>query len=72
VSCVLNQNNGDPNFLSRVLFTDEAMFGRESCFNAHNWDVFHRGFQVYNSSLFNEFVRKLGLFWHEWTILKHE
>jgi hypothetical protein len=25
-----------------------------------------------NSSLFNEFARKLGLFWHEWTILKRE
>jgi hypothetical protein len=25
-----------------------------------------------NSSLFNEFVRKLGLFWHEWAILKLE
>lgn len=51
---LLNQNNGDPNFLSRVLFSDEAMFGREGCFNAHNWHVwaeenphalFHRGFQ---------------------------
>jgi hypothetical protein len=48
------KNNGDPNFLSRVLFTDEVMFGREGCFNAHNWHVwaeenphalFHRGFQ---------------------------
>jgi hypothetical protein len=28
---------------------------------------------VDNSSLFDEFVCKLGLFWHEWAILKaHE
>jgi hypothetical protein len=25
-----------------------------------------------NSSLFDEFVCKLGLFWHAWAILKHE
>jgi hypothetical protein len=28
--------------------------------------------RVRNSSLFNEFVCKLGLFWHAWTILKRE
>jgi hypothetical protein len=25
-----------------------------------------------NSSLFDEFVCKLGVFWHEWAILKRE
>jgi hypothetical protein len=27
---------------------------------------------LYNSSLFDEFVCKLGLFWHAWAILKRE
>jgi hypothetical protein len=31
-----------------------------------------KGYKLLNSSLFDEFVRKLGLFWHEWTILKRE
>jgi hypothetical protein len=26
----------------------------------------------FNSSLFDEFVCKLGLFWHAWAILKRE
>jgi hypothetical protein len=28
--------------------------------------------EIYNSSLFDEFVCKLGLFWHAWAILKRE
>jgi hypothetical protein len=29
-------------------------------------------FLEWNGSLFDEFVCRLGLFWHEWTILKRE
>jgi hypothetical protein len=36
---LLNQNNGDHNFLSGNLFPDESMFGLEGCFNAPNWYV---------------------------------
>jgi hypothetical protein len=28
--------------------------------------------KIYNTSLFDEFVCKLGLFWHAWAILKRE
>lgn len=51
---VINQNDADPNFLSRILFSDESQFCRQGCFNNHNLHVwaeenpralFPRGFQ---------------------------
>jgi hypothetical protein len=35
-----------------------------ACLDAHLYEIEY--------SLFNEFVRKLGFFWHEWTIFKRE
>jgi hypothetical protein len=51
---LINQNDADPHFLSRILFSDESLFCREGCSNYHNlhiWteenprELFPRGFQ---------------------------
>lgn len=36
---LLNQEMLEPNFVSRILFSDESLFGRQGCFNAHNWHI---------------------------------
>jgi hypothetical protein len=28
-----------PNFLSRILFSDESTFGRQGYYNVHNWHI---------------------------------
>jgi hypothetical protein len=51
---LINQNDADPHFLSRILFSDESLFCREGCSNYHNlhiWaeenprEIFPKGFQ---------------------------
>jgi hypothetical protein len=51
---LIYQNDADPHFLSRILFSDESLFCREGCSNYHNlhiWaeenprELFPRGFQ---------------------------
>jgi hypothetical protein len=51
---LINQNDADPHFLSRILFFNESLFCREGCSNYHNlhiWaeenprQLFPRGFQ---------------------------
>jgi predicted DNA-binding protein YlxM (UPF0122 family) len=36
---LLNLEENTPNFVSRILFSDELTFGRQGCFNAHNWHI---------------------------------
>jgi hypothetical protein len=51
---LINQNDADPHFLSRILFSDESLFCQEGCSNYHNlhiWaeenprELFPKGFQ---------------------------
>jgi hypothetical protein len=51
---LINQNDADSHFLSRILFSDESLFCREGCSNYHNlhiWaeenprELFPKGFQ---------------------------
>jgi hypothetical protein len=44
----------EPNFVSRILFSDESNFDKQGCYNAHNWHfwaeenpkaIFPRAFQ---------------------------
>jgi hypothetical protein len=36
---LLNLEENTPNFVARILFSDESTFGRQGCFNAHNWHI---------------------------------
>jgi hypothetical protein len=36
---LINQNDADPHFLSRILFSDESLFCREGCSNYHNLHI---------------------------------
>jgi hypothetical protein len=36
---LLNPKENTPNFVARILFSDESTFGRQGCFNAHNWHI---------------------------------
>jgi hypothetical protein len=51
---LLNLEENNPNFVLQILFSDESIFGRRGCYNAHNWhicveenphDLFSRAFQ---------------------------
>jgi hypothetical protein len=39
IGILYNQKENTANFVSRILFSDESTFGREGCFNAHNWHI---------------------------------
>jgi hypothetical protein len=32
----LNLEENNPKFVSRILFSDESIFGRQGCYNTHN------------------------------------
>jgi hypothetical protein len=36
---LLNLEENTPNFVSRLLFSDESTFWRQGCFNANNWHI---------------------------------
>jgi hypothetical protein len=36
---LINQNDADPHFLSRILFSDESLFCREGCSNYPNLHI---------------------------------
>jgi hypothetical protein len=36
---LLNLQVTNPNFVSRILFSDESIFGRQGCYDAHNWHI---------------------------------
>jgi hypothetical protein len=36
---LLNLEENTPNFVSPILFSNESTFGKQRCFNAHNWHI---------------------------------
>jgi hypothetical protein len=39
IGILYNREENTPNFVSRILFSDESTFGKEGCFNAYNWHI---------------------------------
>jgi hypothetical protein len=49
-----------------------TVFSKQNLQQTRRKQKFSNFSEISNSSLFNEFVCKLGLFWHEWASLKRE